>query len=318
MEISERASGGLSWVEYFRERGYTDVRRIGVGVEGVVYSLGDGRVAKVWVNGRPQTEVSRQVFADVARCPLPFATPLIHDVHEHDGVVVTYERELPGVPMRSVHEQYGRELPASHKEALIIVLRGLASVPGTEVMRRLSVQGDDRPLWEGHRRFKDALAGLVGRAVGRNGAALEGRVPDFEAGVGRVLSGLRAVADGPVSAIHGDLVPPNVHVAGDGRPVAVLDFGFFTTAGDPAFEAAVTAIIWDMYGPYAGEHSVELTELFAREFSYSADVLRVYQAVYALTTYDLFGMGAEDGHFRWCAEQLRRNPVFSGGQWRTR
>lgn len=36
-----------------------------------------------------------------------------------------------------------------------------------------------------------------------------------------------------------------------GRPVAVLDFGFCTTAGDPAFEAAVTAAVWDMYGPDA-------------------------------------------------------------------
>jgi hypothetical protein len=28
-------------------------------------------------------------------------------------------------------------------------------------MQRLTIQGDDRPLWDGHPRFPDALADLV-------------------------------------------------------------------------------------------------------------------------------------------------------------
>ncbi|MFJ5677974.1 phosphotransferase [Streptomyces sp. NPDC093097] len=115
----------------------------------------------------------------------------------------------------------------------------------------------------------------------------------------------------PRRADHGDLVPPNIHIDAAGRPVAVLDFGFYTTAGDPAFEAAVTAAVWDMYGPYAEEHTAELTGLFARELGYAPETLTAYQAAYALTTYDLFGLDDSDGHFRWCAEQLRRNAVFS-------
>jgi hypothetical protein len=31
-----------------------------------------------------------------------------------------------------------------------------------------------------------------------------------------------------------------------------------------------------------------------------------------VTTYDLFGLDDTDGHFRWCAEQLCRNTLFSG------
>jgi aminoglycoside phosphotransferase (APT) family kinase protein len=58
-----------------------------------------------------------------------------------------------------------------------------------------------------------------------------------------VRCALRSLPDGPVTAIHGDLVPPNIHTDAAGRPVAVLDFGFYTTAGDPAFEAAVTAAV---------------------------------------------------------------------------
>ncbi|GAA3205298.1 phosphotransferase family protein [Nonomuraea helvata] len=315
MEISLKAeAAGVAdpWPRYFADRGHPGARRIGAGVEGVVYGLGDGQVAKVWT-GRPPTELTRQVYADVAQHRLPFATPEIFQVQEHEGVVVTYERELPGVPMRgdSAHEKQERELPAHHGDALLAVLRGLASVPGTDAMRQLTVQGDDRPLWQGHNRFQDALAALVVRAATRHGSALAVHVPDFSAGVERTLDTLRSLPDAPVTAIHGDLVPPNIHIDDAGRPVAVLDFGFYTTAGDPAFEAAVTAAVWDMYGPYAGEHTAELTRLFARELGHAPAALTAYQAVYALTTYDLFGMGESDGHFRWCAERLRRNLVFS-------
>ncbi|MEU6183073.1 aminoglycoside phosphotransferase family protein [Streptomyces coeruleorubidus] len=175
---------------------------------------------------------------------------------------------------------YERGLPVRHKDALLAVLRGLASVPGTDAMRRLTVQ-DDRPLWQGHDRFQDALAALVARALARHGAALAARVPGFDAGVERTLNALRSLPDAPVTAIHGDPVPPNIHVDTAGRPVAVLDFGFCTTAGDPAFEAAVTAAVCDMYGPHAQEHTAELTRLFARELGYSPAALTAYQAAYA-------------------------------------
>ncbi|WP_030937295.1 aminoglycoside phosphotransferase family protein [Streptomyces sp. NRRL S-646] len=316
MENLPNAETSLSdrWLAYFAASGHMGVRRIGAGVEGVVYWLGEGRVAKVWSGRSPADfELARQVYADIARHPLQFSTPEILDVEDHEGVLVTYERELPGFAMRvdSAHAEYERELSAGHSDGLLAVLRGMASVPGTEAMRQLTVQGDDRPLWRGHDCFRNALAALVARAAARHGTALAAYVPDFYAGVARTQKALRSLPDAPVTAIHGDLVPPNIHIDAAGRPVAALDFGFYTTAGDPAFEAAVTAAIWDMYGPHAEEHTAELTRLFAHELGYAPETLTTYQAAYALTTYDLFGLDDSDGHFRWCAEQLRRNAVFS-------
>lgn len=198
-------------------------------------------------------------------------------------------------------------MAARETDALLTVLRGLAAVPGTEAMRRLTVQGDDRALWEGHSRFPDALADLVLRAVGRHGGLLAAQVPGLPGIVRETVESLRALPDGgPVSVVHGDLVPPNVHVDDSGAPAAVLDFGFFTTAGDPAFEAAVAAAVWDMYGPYAERHTVALTRLFAEEFGYSPGTLVLYQRAYALATYDLFSSDGGDGHFRWCVGVLTR------------
>jgi aminoglycoside phosphotransferase (APT) family kinase protein len=300
------------WLAYFAARGHSRPQPLAAGVEGAVYRLGEGMVAKVW-SGRPPAglDLSRQVYADIARHPLPFATPQILAVEEHAGVLVTYERELPGAPLRgdAGNTPPPRDLPARETDALLTVVRGLASVPGSPAMLRLTVQGDDRPLWDGHTRFPDALAALVERAARRHGDVLGAAVPGLAAVVERTAGALRALPDTPVTVVHGDLVPPNVHVDDAGLPVAVLDFGFFTTAGDPAFEAAVTAAIWDMYGPDAEHHTAELTDLFAAELGHDPKVLALYQAAYALTTYDLFTPDGSDGHFQWCAALLNRSTV---------
>ncbi|NUT93744.1 MAG: aminoglycoside phosphotransferase family protein [Saccharothrix sp.] len=298
------------WLAHFAGRGHRAPRALAAGVEGAVYHLDEGLVAKVW-SGRPPTDLdlTRRVYADIARHPLPFATPEILDTEVHDGVLVTYERELTGSPFRSepVTTSSERDLPATETTALLMVLRALATVPGTEAMRHLTVPGDDRPLWQGHTRFPDALAALVRRAAHRHGDVLAAHVPGLSAVVEQVVVSLTALPDSPVTVIHGDLVPPNIHVDDSGRPTAVLDFGFFTTAGDPAFEAAVAAAVWDMYGPHAEHHATTLTSLFAGELGHPVETLDLYQAAYALTTYDLFSPDGSDGHFAWCAALLRRS-----------
>lgn len=298
------------WLTHFAHRGHKTPRALGAGVEGAVYRLDQGLVAKVWT-GRPPADLdlTRQVYADIARHPLPFATPEILDTETHNGVLITYERELTGSPFRTepVTPSSERDLPATETAALLTILRALATVPGTEAMRRLTIQGDNQPLWHGHTRFPDALAALVRRATHRHHDLLAAHVPNLSATVQQVVDSLTALPDTPVTAIHGDLVPPNIHTDDTGHPTAVLDFGFYTTAGDPAFEAAVTAAIWDMYGPHAEHHTATLTSLFASELGHPADTLALYQAVYALTTYDLFSSDGSDGHFHWCAALLRRH-----------
>lgn len=310
--VDHRQQHTDDWLRYFARRGHPGGRPLAAGVEGAVYRLAEGVVAKVW-SGRPRADfgLTRQVYADIARCPLPFGTPEILDAEEHEGVLVTYERELAGSPLGpdSAVKAPGRDVGSREADAMLAVLRGLASVPGTEAMRRLTVQGDDRPLWQGHSRFPDALAALVERATRRHGDLLAAHVTGLAARVERTLRSLRALPDTPVTLVHGDLVPPNIHVDTAGDPVAVLDFGFFTTAGDPAFDAAVTAAVWDMYGPHAEEHTAQLTRLFAARLHHAPVTLALYQAAYALATYDLFSADGEDGHFRWCAGLLNRTPL---------
>ncbi|MEU6577580.1 aminoglycoside phosphotransferase family protein [Streptomyces sp. NPDC046805] len=307
------------WVEYFTSQGHSAVRPLAAGVEGAVYRLGNGIVAKVW-SGRPPADLGliRQVYADIAHHPLPFATPQILATEDRDGTLVTYERELPGSPLRvdagDSQPAPAPVLTAQEKDVLLTVLRGLASVPGSAAMRRLTVQGDDRPLWEGHSRFPDALAALVQRAARRHGDVLGAAVPALATVIEQTTRALRDLPSAPLTVVHGDLVAPNIHVDDAGHPVAVLDFGFFTTAGDPAFEAAVAAAVWDMYGPDAARHTEELTRTLAMELNHDEKTLTLYQTAYALTTYDLFSQDGSDGHFHWCAALLNRHAHTSPGR----
>lgn len=310
--VDHRRARTDAWVRYFVRRGHPEARLLASGAEGTVYRLEEGTVAKVW-SRRPTGDFAlmRRVYADIARRRPPFATPEVLESEEVDGVLVTYERELPGAPLApdSAHRPPSRGIGPDTVGALLSALRGLAAVPGTEAMRRLTVQGDDRPLWSGCTRFPDALAALVERAARRHGDLLAAHVPGLSGKVERTVRALRALPGTAETAVHGDLVPPNVHVDETGRVVAVLDFGFFTTASDPAFDAAVAAAVWDMYGPHAREHTDILTGRFAAELGHSPGTLALYQAAYALATYDLFGADSGDGHFRWCADLLCRAPL---------
>lgn len=103
-------------------------------VEGVDYGLGEGLVAKVWrVRPSPNIDLTRQVYADIARDPdtrCGFSTPEIIDVdvEDREGALVTYERELPGALARviSAHWPRERELRLRDGDVLHDVLRGLA------------------------------------------------------------------------------------------------------------------------------------------------------------------------------------------------
>lgn len=119
------------WLQHFAARGYPTARPLAAGVEGSVYRLGEGVVAKVW-SGRPPADLdlTRQVYRDIARHQLSFATPEILDVEEFQGIPVSYERELPGAPLGrdSAFSPQERDLSSRTTNAILTVLRGLSTV----------------------------------------------------------------------------------------------------------------------------------------------------------------------------------------------
>lgn len=298
-----------AWLRRFAGRGYPQAEPLAAGMEGAVYRLDDELIAKVWGGkGRAELAAMQAFYDELAGCGLSFATPRFLDLWEAEGQCVTVEPHLPGLPLDSACP-LDRPLRPEAVTCMLDVLEGLRAAGELASAGALPVLGEPRSMWEGAHTWPVALQGLLNRRLARFGDLLGARVPGFD----RVEEGLRAsIATLPsdeLAVLHGDLIPANVLVDGALRPLAVLDFGFLTTLGDPAFDLAVTASIFDMYGPRAREVEATIDAAAAQRFGVPPERLALYRAAYAIATANVYDPQGQDGHFRWCAEMINRGDV---------
>lgn len=299
------------WLGWFRARGHAGAETLATGMEGAVYRLGGGLVAKVWGGERPHGDLLalQRFHADLAREALPFATPEIVEVAQVDGTSVTVERELPGRPLRELLPgAAGAGVPGRAADAVALAVEALAGVPDLPSAHALPVLSEPRPF-RGDLDWPAALVALLDRRVARFGDRLGAAVDDFPDLYGQLVEAVSAIGAPRAVVVHGDVCPENVLVDGDLRPTALLDWGFLSTAGDPAFDAAVAAGILDMYGPGARATDDHLLDLLGRRLRVPRDHLLVHRAAYAVATANAYDPDGRDGHFAWCAATLRRPDV---------
>jgi Phosphotransferase enzyme family len=304
------------WIDYFIAQGHPTATPLGRGMEGAVYDLGEGLVGKVWFERRAVDLLLTQEFQRELKAQgLPFATPLITDVTEADGHAVTREDRLPGTPLLALMQQEQIPLTAAH-QATLTAVTGLAATEAGPAARDLAVLDEPSALWAGHDNWPDALSALVRQRAVTHGVVLRARIKDFDRKLARVLRLLDKVPTGPDRIVHGDICPENVLVDEQFRVTALIDWSFFTTAGDHTFEAAVAAGIFDMYGPQARASDDVLTQSLIRDHGHSPARMLLYRAAYSIATANAFGDDGEDGHFAWCASSLEREDLietlFSG------
>jgi aminoglycoside phosphotransferase (APT) family kinase protein len=292
-----------------RRIGVTDPRLLGQGMEGLVYEIDQDRVAKVWF-GQSEAALRRtREFCDaLGGKPFGFAVPRIHEVHVIEDRRVTIERRLAGTPL-SEHLAAGRVTPDEARSTFVDVLAELAGSGPLPEGRVLSVMDEERPLYDAGDDFPAALRALAERRTGRFRRVLEPAVEDLDEKLRALPGRLRDIDSGRRCVVHGDLIPANILVDDAGCPSAVLDWGFLTTEGDPVFDAAVAASVFDMYGESALETELGLYERIEERLGYRREALLVYRAAYSLITANAYEAEGGDGHFAWCAAALNRPDV---------
>jgi Phosphotransferase enzyme family len=282
---------------------------VGEGMEGAVYDLGDQRVAKVWFSQSPAVLRKIQSFyAGLAAKPLSFAVPQIHEVGDADGQAVTIEKRLDGVSLSQAVQDGRLDLPTARARFLDVIAE-LGSSGTLAEARELSVLDEGSSLYEAAEDFPQAIANLAARRYQRFGPVLGNAVSDLDRKFAALDARLSEVDSGRRSVIHGDLIPANILVDASGSPRAVLDWGFLTTEGDPVFDAAIAASIFNMYGDDALETELSLYELIQARLGYDRIAMLVYRAAYCLITANAYSSDGNDGHFTWCAKALDRPDV---------
>ena len=277
---------------------------LGEGMEGAVYALDASVVAKVWfTRSAPAVRLMKSFYDALSSKTLSFVVPQIVEVREADGHVVSSERRLDGETLEAALRA-GRFPLEQAQRTFVDLLSELAHSGSCPEARDLEVM-DDGPVPD----FD--LAGLASRRAQRFGKVLASAVEDFAGLSAALLARIPEVDSGRRTVIHGDLVPSNMLVSEGPTVDAVFDWGFFSTEGDPVFEAAVAGALFDMYGDDALDTEMTMYDLISDTLGYSRTDLLVYRAAYSLITANAYDPDGNDGHFAWCAAALNRPDVVA-------
>ncbi|MFI7064747.1 phosphotransferase family protein [Kribbella sp. NPDC050124] len=270
---------------------------IGQGMEGAVYDLGDGRVRKTWFDRRPDDVRPLQAFLDELP-PLPFRTPRIREVSsDAEGLAVSVEDKLTGTALQDAGLAEQQAL-----DAFVAVVEALGTTTAGPASKALPVL--NQPFWSDDLSWGEALAALVRRRAAESHHHLKRDVPDFDERLERLTTKLATIEPSRLSVVHGDICPPNLLMDGP-RTAAVLDWGFYSTAGDNTFDAALAAGFFDMYGPDAQRLDNLLLDRF-EALGHDRERMYLYRSAYAITTATIYDADAADGHYTWCVANLNR------------
>ncbi|HWD82968.1 MAG TPA: phosphotransferase [Kribbella sp.] len=270
----------MSYADELQLLGFREPEELAIGMQGAVYRLGDGRIAKVWFHAQePELRTLQELYDEIAG-QLPYATPRILEVRRPEAHWVTIEEELPGVPLHTVAVPYGEPGWERARDCVVEVVASLSQVQAPKV--RMAVLDETDPFRPADMSWVEALTGLVRRRLERYGHQLAPVIDDFDMKISTLLKLLEGMTEPEPRLVHGDVTSGNILVDEELRPVSLLDFGLLTMAGDPAFEAAATATVIDLWSPRAREIEAAYDSAFVTRLGYDAVQLLVYRCAYSL------------------------------------
>ena len=301
------------WTAIFQQQGYVKPVKIGSGMEGTVYLLEpDKLVAKIWGDS---SEKRLNTLATFYKRLAPYSnnisTAEIIRIEQIDNKFVTFEKFLGGKTLQSKQKQSCNWPNKQAVVATVKVLEFLKSIPFEPPFKQIGVIGSKNSPCENLSNWSEVIAKLLITRSDKYQHLLEQDIENFSRLKRQLCIFLKGRSHVKTGLIHGDLFGENILIDPQFNPTAVLDFGFLSMAGDPAFDAAIASSIFDMYGPDMIQVDSELTDTFAKHFGYKTETLLAYKAVYAVISSNAYSSSRNDGHYQWCINLLKRKDILS-------
>ncbi len=220
---------------------------LGLGGESMVFALDEPRVLRV-PRGQPApTLEGRQAFLADLEGKLPFRTPLILEIGlDH---AYTIEARLPGRSMLDVLRELRGPVRARAWRSYITAVDAIGTIPRPDPVYRQILASDpiEAATWP------DFIAACMAGAAQRNRATIEREIGDADRIAAQAIALTADLErEPPKVLVHGDVFPGNVMMDDAGAVTAVIDFGYFTVAGDPTLDLAAAYLpleMLDVCGP---------------------------------------------------------------------
>lgn len=296
--------------EQLRELGMVDAVLLGAGMEAVAFRTLGGEVVKLWRRKSVADVKLLMTYYDGLMNKLPFQCPGIRHVENLNGVTVSWERELVGTTLQD-RLSLGMSIDAGI-EVVITVLQGLKSVAPTPSFAALPVLDEPVGFYAEQTSWGSALGALVERRLSSSYEVLQVALPGLDAIAATALDRLTETEASAESVIHGDLFPGNILLDDEDAPVAVLDFGFLSSVGDPDFDAAVSSGLFDMYSPAALSTTRRFQAAAEQRLNLEPAKATLYLAAYGFITSTAYDANGADGHFAWCVDRIAEYAASMG------
>jgi len=283
------------------------------GMEAEVYALGNDALLKLYIQTTTfaHLKVLQEFYASIDASGLSYSLPSIQSIAEEDGICISIERRLPGIPMSTVLSSLTtREMEKMMQSSLVAALElGKVRIPSDfDRYRLFDAEGLSDRIDGDWYQFLDRLLTYELTQVR---SYLERDVLDFSAKLAQLSAILAQPYTGDYQLVHGDFFPGNLLVNEKRQVTALFDFGLLTMYGDYLFDIATGWVFFDMYD----ELKANLRE---RYFSIILEALgegvrgRLYRYVllYSILGANAYSPTCSDGHYQWCVANLNNREYW--------
>ncbi len=291
--------------------GRSNFFEIGSGMEGMIFgSQNSNEIVKIW-NSKTLDHLLllKKFYASFNNKLNGIQTPFIKEIHQYNGQSVTIEKRLPGTALSNLISLTD-PLPSNIAVKALIKAFSEMELITEETMKALPILNDTKTFWS-KKSWSESIMSNIKTKRFKFTTQLDRDIKNLDIILDAIHAFLQNRSEKPLNLIHGDLFPENIHVFENGYLSSILDFGFMSTLGDPAFDVSISSAIYNMYNSCASKHDDFLVDILVDQLGHDKTTLLAYRAVYALLTSHAYDPSGEDGHYKWCIKMINRSDVQS-------